>query len=311
MTAPLGCGDVRPRLLDHQRARLSADEAREVAAHLDGCAACAHEAAADHALTDALERRMPQHAAPIALKRRLAASWPRAAHAAPPAPSADVAPAASVESSPRPALRVASSGRPSPSADAGSPVHPMPPARAPRAWWRRWPAAALAAAAVLVLAVLPVAYRSMSPAGSPLVGEAVNDHLRVLSSQNPLDVKSGGIHQVKPWFAGRLDFAPVVRFAGDEDFPLDGGAVGYFIDRKAAVFAFHRRLHAISLFVFRADGLPWPSRGLEPMGPARAYATTDRGYNVLLWREGELGYALVSDVDAGELRTLGARIAAP
>jgi anti-sigma factor RsiW len=68
-----------------------------------------------------------------------------------------------------------------------------------------------------------------------LVSEAVNDHLRVLSSQHPLDVESGGIHQVKPWFERRLDFAPVLAFEGDAEFPLRGGAVGYFRDRKAAV----------------------------------------------------------------------------
>ena len=104
-----------------------------------------------------------------------------------------------------------------------------------------------------------------------MVREAVNDHLRVVSAQNPLDVRSGGIHQVKPWFEGRLDFAPVVRFAGDDEFPLQGGAVGYFLDRKAAVLVFNRRLHRITLLVFRAEGLPWPSSRSTPMGDARAH----------------------------------------
>ena len=45
------------------------------------------------------------------------------------------------------------------------------------------------------------------------------------------------------------------------------------------------------------------------MGPARAHATTARGFNVILWREGELGYALVSDVDARELARLGEKLA--
>jgi anti-sigma factor RsiW len=34
-----------------------------------------------------------------------------------------------------------------------------------------------------------------------------------------------------------------------------------------------------------------------------------RGYNMLLWRDGGLGYALVSDVDAADLASLAARIA--
>jgi hypothetical protein len=53
-----------------------------------------------------------------------------------------------------------------------------------------------------------------------LVTEAVNGHLRILSSQHRPDVQSGGIHQVKPRFEGRLDFAPGVRFGGDQEFPF-------------------------------------------------------------------------------------------
>ena len=171
---------------------------------------------------------------------------------------------------------------------------------------------ALAAAAVVLVAG-PVVYyeRAASDAArerSAMVAEAVTDHLRLLSSQHPLDVESGGLHQVKPWFGGRLDFAPVVTFEGDADFPLKGGSVAYFRDRKAAVFVYARRLHPISLLVFRADGVPWPSRNLTRIGGLDTFVTSERGFNVIVWRRGELGYALVSDVDGGELRALASRM---
>src|SRR4030095_3883498 len=124
----------------------------------------------------------------------------------------------------------------------------------------------------------------------------------------PLACESGALPKVKPWFAGRLDFAPVVHFEGDADFPLRGGAVGYYLDRKAAVLAFGRRLHTISLFVFRAEGLPWPSQGRQRVGGTHARVTTSRGYTSILWRDGELGYALVSDVDPAELTRLAERL---
>jgi len=184
-----------------------------------------------------------------------------------------------------------------------------------RSWWGRWRPALVPALAVMsvVLVAAPLVYyeRATSRTASErdsLVAEAVNDHLRVLSSQHPLDIESGGFHQVKPWFEGRLDFAPAVPFEGDAEFPLRGGAVGYFRDRKAAVFVYARRLHPISLLVFRAEGLAWPTRELTRIGSVEAYTTAERGFNVIVWRRGELGYALVSDVDAGELRALAARI---
>jgi anti-sigma factor RsiW len=141
-----------------------------------------------------------------------------------------------------------------------------------------------------------------------MMTEAVNDHLRVLYSDHPVEIQSGGIHQVKPWFTGRLDFAPVVAFGGDDDFPLEGGAVGYFLDRKAATFIFKRRLHVISLFVFRADGLPWPAIGAQSVGAAHGTVETSRGFHTLMWRNGDLGYALVSDVDPADLQLLARKV---
>ena len=169
-----------------------------------------------------------------------------------------------------------------------------------------------AAAAVVLLALAPLAWqRVLGPPGAGrdvMVTEAVNDHVRLLQSERPLEIESGGIHQVIPWFSGRLDFAPTVRFPGDADFPLRGGAVGYFVDRKAAALVYGRRLHTVSVFVFRADGLPWPRAGLEKLGRLEVHRTASRGFNVLLWRDGELGYAVVSDVDPRDLSLLATKL---
>jgi anti-sigma factor RsiW len=180
---------------------------------------------------------------------------------------------------------------------------PAPPERA--RWWRGWPGLAPALAVALVLVVVtPLAHRwtADGPGPATLAGEAVNDHLRIVSGQRPLEVEAGGIHQVKPWFAGKLDFAPVVLGGDTADFPLQGGAVEYFLDRRAAVFVYKRRLHTVTLLVVRAEGLPWPAAGQRS-------SRSERGFNVVLWRAGELGYALVSDVDARELAELAGRLA--
>ena len=269
----MDCHDVLLVLLDYQQGRLAPESHGQVRAHLDKCADCAHEDRLEHELSQALERRLPQHPAPLALKRRLAAQWP--------------AEAASSE---------------------------------PRSGWLerarslgRWMPAA--AAAVALLALAPLAWqRMLAPGGAgaeTMVAEAVNDHVRLLQSERPLEIESGGIHQVVPWFAGRLDFSPTVRFTGDEDFPLRGGALGYFVDRKAATLVYGRRLHKVSVFVFRADGLPWPRAGLEKLGRLEVRRTASRGFNVLLWRDGELGFAVVSDVDPRDLALLASRLVGP
>ena len=189
-------------------------------------------------------------------------------------------------------------------------LEPAPRKPVARPWARigRTTAAMAAGAALLWAAMFGLRGRASD---GTLVEEAVNDHLRVLYSDHPIEVESGGIHRVKPWFEGRLDFAPVVEFGGDDDFPLEGGSVGYFIDRKAATFVFKRRLHEITLFVFRADGLHWPVSGLRPIGAAQGTVATSRGFHVALWRQGDLGYALVSDVNEADLLALGAKVATP
>jgi anti-sigma factor RsiW len=252
----MDCPTARHHLLDDQRGRLDPATAAELNAHLERCPGCAHEEKADRLLTEQLERHLPQQAAPIALKRRLAAQWP----------------------TPAPRLATRRSG-----------------------WSRRW--SALAAGVLLVVAVaagLGGWLVGRDPADR-LVTEAVNDHLRVLARAPALDVRSGDMHQVRPWLTARVDFAPVIPFMGDADFPLRGGALEYFLDRRAAVVVYGRRLHAITLIVTRPDGLPWP-------GAARPLVTNARGFNVRLWTRGGLGYALVSDLDPTELARLAVHL---
>jgi anti-sigma factor RsiW len=252
----VNCQVARAHLLDAQAGRLPPGVEAELRTHLGGCAQCAHEDAAERVLTEALERRLPQYPASLALKRRLTTQWPV----------------------------------------------PNPVGRTRRGGWSRWLMPA-AAAAILVVAAVP-AYLGRRDAGlDGTVSEAVNNHQRVLQPDRPLGVKDSGMHQVRPWFAGRVDFAPVVPFAGDADYPLKGGTVEYFLDRRAAVFVYGRRLHTISLFVFRPEGVPLPSG-------ERAERTV-RGFHTVLWRRGDLGYALVSDLNAAELRALADRLSPP
>ncbi|HSR96398.1 MAG TPA: hypothetical protein VLM79_04965 [Kofleriaceae bacterium] len=160
--------------------------------------------------------------------------------------------------------------------------------------WRSW-AAGFSLGAAVAAAVAILAVREESP-GNAIVAEAVGDHLRIVGAQHPLAVEASDMHQVKPWFTGRLDFVPPVSFLGDDEFRLRGGEVAVFLGHKAAAFVYQRRLHTISLFVF-ADAQS-RSRG----------ETTARGFHVLSWASGGFGMALVSDIGWDDLRLLEARL---
>jgi len=264
------CRTMRELLLDAVRGRLAAPQSVAFTAHLQTCSDCRRLFEREQALEHALERR-PRHALPDSLREKLAGTLATAA--APPAASAPAAGAA-----------------------------PAPPRRR----LNRWAAMIVPGLAAALLAALLV--RGFGGSRQPLIDEAINDHLRVLYAQHPIEIESGGIHQVKPWFAGKLDFAPVLEFSGDEEFPLEGGAIALFADRKAATFVFKHRLHTASLFVFRSQDLSFPSHPDRAVGGRSAASAASRGFNVLLWRDHDLGYALVSDMDPAALARLAEKV---
>ncbi len=155
----------------------------------------------------------------------------------------------------------------------------------------RWlvPSATAIAGAAMAAAVLFLVRPAPAPVVDPAT-EAVGDHLRVLG-EHALGVVTNDLHNVKPWFAGKLDFVPQVAFLGDDDFPLRGGDVAVFLGHKAATFVYGRRLHVISLFVFESSDVPSGERTIQ-------------GFHALTWSDGGFGFALVSDVNWDDLRAL-------
>jgi anti-sigma factor RsiW len=301
----MGCRVTRERLSARVAGRLDAREAEQVAAHLEECADCRRAELREAELSAVLDR-LPRYRAPESLTRRLE-SLVAGAVAPTPAPAVPETSAAPEPTSSSTSMSTASPGPTSRPSPAGSRRVPS------RSTWAASLVSACAAAALafVVGRAMPsrLADRGASASSAAdLLAEAVNDHLRVVSSSHPVEIESGGIHQVKPWFTGRLDFAPRVSFSGDGDFALVGGSVGYFRDRKAAVFVFKRRLHTITLLVFPPEGLGWPTEGLTRLGRLSLAHETSRGFSVLMWRDGGLGYVLVSDVNRHDLELLSSRI---
>lgn len=156
-----------------------------------------------------------------------------------------------------------------------------------------WRWAALAA--VLLLAVflgreLVSVFRAQSQTVA-LATAAVDAHLRSLQPGHLTDVQSSDQHTVKPWFDGRVNFAPPVPDFANDGFPLLGGRLDVLNGRTAAALVYGRRKHIINVFVVQSESIK-PDSG-------------DRqGYHWLSWQTGPFAYIAVSDVSSPDLRQL-------
>jgi len=155
-------------------------------------------------------------------------------------------------------------------------------------------AAGLAAAfAAVAVVTWNVALFQAAPSREDMFAhEVLAAHVRALMAPGRLnDVESTDQHTVKPWFAGRVDFAPRVVALDSVGFPLIGGRVAYVDGHQAAAVGYGRRKHFINLFEWRE-----PGRDAAPS--ARAIS----GYSLLDWREGGVRYWAVSDAAPAELQ---------
>jgi anti-sigma factor RsiW len=154
----------------------------------------------------------------------------------------------------------------------------------------RWFAVAMA----LLLAVF-VGWRQLSIGNqrTAAVVAAVDAHLRSLQPGHLADVQSTDQHTVKPWFDGKLDFAPPVRDFSSADFPLLGGRLDVIEGRTVAALVYGRRKHFISVFVEEAASYTsWNGSGEA------------QGYHWTAWNKDGFAFCAVSDVSPTDLEGL-------
>lgn len=160
--------------------------------------------------------------------------------------------------------------------------------------WQRQAAVLLLACGVT--AAVTALLTSRIDATAALERDVAVAHVRSLLQESPVQVASSDTHAIKPWFAGRLDFAPNVRDLATEGYTLTGARLDFVGDRRVAAIVYRRRLHVVNVFL-------WPS-AVDMDSTPRAIA--HRGYNVITWSKAGIVHWAISDLNMAELRQLAA-----
>jgi anti-sigma factor RsiW len=167
---------------------------------------------------------------------------------------------------------------------------PQPRKMAIGKWTRSW----IAVAAVALVALSTWIATILAGGGGErlLASEVTSAHVRSLMAEHLWDVKSTDQHTVKPWFDGKLDFAPDVRDFKDQSFALEGGRLDYLENRPVAALVYRHDKHYVNLFV-------WPAAGRTDQGET---ITSDRGYSLIHWVSAGMNHWAISDMSEDSLR---------
>jgi len=162
-----------------------------------------------------------------------------------------------------------------------------------------WLAFATGAAIAAVVLGFVVFQTLRTTRGNSMAEEVIANHVRSLLATHLVDVASSDQHTVKPWFDGKVDFAPDVRDLSTNGFPLAGGRLDYLDGKTVVALVYHRNKHPINVFVM-------PATQASDSSPA---LSTQRGYNIFHWTHRGMEYWAISDLNETELREFAALIA--
>ena len=258
----MACEMTQSVLHGYLDGELDAARAAEFERHLLSCPQCVAEIEAQESLRSAIQSAGLRERAPEKLRRNLQAAI----------------------------------GSASATTESVKTVTPIRPKSSTRPTW--WLTLAAAAVFALVLGTRFLPNQTQSRGGDEMTAAIVDAHLRSLQPGHLEDVISTDQHTVKPWFDGRIDFAPPVHDFVSEGFPLQGGRLDVVRGKTVAVLVYGRRKHIINVFV-------WPANDRD----APAQQGSQLGYNWIDWRTGGMQLIAISDVGTADLIELQKLIA--
>ena len=143
-----------------------------------------------------------------------------------------------------------------------------------------------------------IAGRTLRFTPSPLPGQLVGEHMRSTQLERPVELHSGNTQQVAFWFQGRMEQPILVPDYDPMGIQLLGGRMLQLGDRRVASVVYKKGARMLSLFALSGTEYKNLLIGLEEVRRHGQVflAFESEGQQMLLWSQGGMLYALVSDV---------------
>jgi len=154
------------------------------------------------------------------------------------------------------------------------------------------------AAAVVLLGVLvaiqagPESLASLSS----IANSSVSTHIKYNSGCLPLEIALEGTwrNTLENWFEDKVEFPVSIPSVRAGDVHLVGGRLSHLRHVDAAYVVFLYRGDYASLFLFDGEAVRWAGGRTESLAGRRVHHFHNRGFEVMAWRQGPVGYALVT-----------------
>lgn len=162
-----------------------------------------------------------------------------------------------------------------------------------------WRGLGVAAAACLIVAALAVLLSGIwrsgpttSPGGGNALSQQVFDsHMRSLTANHLVDIRSSNPDAIKSWFHGKLNYTPYIYDISSDGYTLVGGRLDYLDRQNVAAIVYQYQGHNVNFFL-------WPTT----QGSAPVKMDTIQSYHLANWREEGMNCWAVSNASPDALQ---------
>jgi hypothetical protein len=158
---------------------------------------------------------------------------------------------------------------------------------------------------VILLSMTLIYYPLSNKEALSLASRLAEDHLRNIPEA--VQISSSDPETIEDWFKDKVDFAVLVPELTNAK--LIGGRLCHLDNNRIALLFYEKEGKPISLFVMDESYLDRYSQDKVEILRNKLHNDTEKGCNLIFWRQRGILYALVSDIKAEELSNLVPKIA--